>query len=81
MHIFELFDPRVDAIGDEPDRRFSPDEDHTKMKMTDTRKTRLTLRHINKLRTMNELRAVEMEQKIAQIQNQYKVPVDPTGGL
>lgn len=50
---------------------YDPQEDSTKMKMSDTRKTRLTLRHINKLRTMNELRSVEQQKKIERVQLQY----------
>lgn len=73
MHLFELFDGRVDLDDnrEEEDQRFAPGEDQSRLKITDTRKTRLTLRHINKLRTMNELRAVEMQEKLKKIKTQY----------
>lgn len=58
-------------------------EDNSVAKKSDTRKTRLTLAHINKLRYLNDARTVEQEEKIKQIQQQYKKQSDnePAGGL
>lgn len=57
----------------------SPGEDESKQHKSDTRKTRLTLAHINKLRIMNDARRVEQETKIKEIQQQYKLPAEDTG--
>lgn len=87
MHLFEMFpatsrdaddgdDSRKDA-----DLRFSPGEDHTHLGIKQTRKTRLTLAHINKLRLMNELRAVEKQQDIKRVRKQYAAPAQPGPGL
>jgi len=54
----------------------SEEEDESRAQKSDTRKTRLTLSHINKLRIMNDARSVEREQKIREIQAQYKNPSD-----
>ena len=60
---------------------YDPEEDNSAIKMSDTRKSRLTLRHINKLRTMNELRAVEMNQKLEKVRAQYGAkPESEEGG-
>tara|TARA_B100001989_G_scaffold230196_1_gene188076 strand:- start:360 stop:578 length:219 start_codon:yes stop_codon:yes gene_type:complete len=47
------------------------EDDHTAIKLGDLRKTRLTLKQINKLRKMNDVRSFETAQKIKKIQNQY----------
>ena len=56
-------------------------EDETKAKKSDSRKTRLTLAHINKLRIMNDARTVEHEEDIKNIQQQYKPVAEEGGGL
>lgn len=45
--------------------------DNTVAKKSDTRKTRLTLGRINKLRQMNNARIAERDKRIADIQLQY----------
>jgi hypothetical protein len=72
MYIFEMF-PANQKFDDaeKPDLRYSPDEDKSVLKISDTRKARLTLRHIQKLRIMNELRAVEMAEKYKKIKKIY----------
>ena len=57
----------------------SPGEDESKQHKSDTRKTRLTLAHLNKLRIMNDARTVEFQSKIKDIQLQYK-PAPEGGG-
>jgi len=49
-------------------------DDQSQIKKTDTRKTRLTLRQINKLRRMNDLRSTEYKDKLKQIKKQYSQP-------
>lgn len=60
---------------------YDPNADNTKLDYEDSRKTRLTLRHINKLRTMNDLRAVEVNQKKEKIRKQYGAAPEAAGGI
>jgi hypothetical protein len=46
-------------------------QDNTQPKLSDTRKTRLTLRQIRKLRQMNDVRSVEYKEKLKDIRKQY----------
>jgi len=56
------------------------EDDNTQLTKDDLRKTRLTLKQINKLRRMNDIRTVEMQQKIKKVQTQYG-PQEETGGM
>jgi CHASE3 domain sensor protein len=55
-------------------------DDNTQLTKDDLRKTRLTLKQINKLRRMNDIRTVEMQQKIKKVQTQYG-PQEEAGGM
>ena len=62
--------------------RVSPDrqdlsQDNSQVKLSDLRKTRLTLRQLNKLRKMNDVRAFEYKQKLKQIRQQYQPLAQP----
>ena len=46
-------------------------DDMIKARIGDLRKTKLTLKQLNKLRTMMDVRAYEMEQKAKRVQMQY----------
>ncbi len=72
MNIFEIFEPTPAGYGSE-------EEDHTSLKMSDLRKTRLTLGQLNKLRIMNDVRKLEHEQKLTKIKSQYKAPAAEGG--
>lgn len=52
-------------------------QDNSQPRLGDLRKTRLTLRQINKLRRMNDVRAVEYKEKLEQIRKQYAPPPAP----
>lgn len=47
-------------------------QDNSQPRLSDTRKTRLTLRQLNKLRQMQDLRAFEYKEKLEKIRTQYK---------
>ncbi len=74
MHVFELFERNPTGYSSE-------EEDHTSLKMSDLRKTRLTLGQLNKLRIMNDVRKIEHEQKLAKVKSQYKAPAAEGGGM
>lgn len=52
-------------------------QDNSQPRLGDLRKTKLTLRQLNKLRRMNDLRAYEFEQKLKRVQQQYAPPAQP----
>jgi hypothetical protein len=65
MFIAELFEPTPDGYRNEK-------EDNSVQKLSDVRKTRLSLSQINRLRIMNDIRKYEHEQKMNSISKQYK---------
>ena len=72
MIINELYEPVPAAFRSEK-------EDNTALKKDDTRKTRLTLDRLNRLRIMNDARKLEHEQKLEKVSNQYKMPAAAPG--
>lgn len=72
MYIFELFSPTLKGYRDEK-------EDNSALKLSDVRKTRLSLSQINRLRIMNDVRKYEHEKKLNSITKQYKPPAEPAG--
>lgn len=53
------------------------EQDNSQIQLSDLRKTRLTLRQLNKLRRMNDVRNFEYKQKLEQIRQQYAPPAQP----
>ena len=50
------------------------EQDNSQPTLGDTRKTRLTLRQINKLRQMHDVRSVEYKEKLKLVKQQYAPP-------
>ena len=67
MYITELYEPAKPGYNSSAD-------DQTPMKLSDMRKTRLTLADLNRLRMANDVRKVEHENTVEQITKQYKLP-------
>ena len=65
MNVFELFDPAPAGSRTEKD-------DNSVMKLSDLRKTRLSLEQINRMRVMNDVRKLEHEEKLKKVNKQYK---------
>jgi hypothetical protein len=74
MVLNELYEPAKPGYH-------SSAEDNTPMKLSDLRKTRLTLADINRLRMANDVRKVEHETKLEQITMQYKPPAAAAPGI
>lgn len=72
MFITELFDPKND-----PGYR-TEKSDNSVRKMSDARKSRLTLAQIKRLRIMNDLRKFEHQKKVEGLSKQYQPAA--TGG-
>ena len=66
MQLLEFFE-------DLPGHRTEKD-DNTTLKLSDVRKTRLTLKQLNRLRIMNDVRKLEHELDLEQIRTQFKAP-------
>jgi len=54
------------------------EQDNSQTRLGDLRKSHLTLRQLNKLRRMNDVRQVEYKDKLKLIRQQYATPVAPT---
>lgn len=74
MNIFEIFEPAPVGYSTEK-------EDNSPLKLSDLRKTKLTLKQLNRLRIMNDVRKLEHEKKIDAVQQQYKAPPQQEGGM
>lgn len=68
MLLSEMFEPAKKDYQDQED-------DKSRMKLGDFRKTRLTLRQINKLRRLNDIRKFENFQKKKLLKQQYSPSV------
>lgn len=73
MYIVELFDPAPEGYRNEKD-------DQSTIKLDDTRKTRITLAHLNKLRISHDVRKIEHENKLKAISQQY-TPAPEAGAM
>ena len=73
MLLLEIFTDvnMQDHDNDDKHSRYDSSDDQTVIKKGDTRKTRLTLKQINKIRRMQELRAVEKIKDEEQYAIQY----------
>lgn len=69
MHIIEMFDK-------EPEGYYNEKNDQSVIKMDDSRKTRLTLAHLNQLRQAHDVRKLEHEKKLEAVAKQYQPPAE-----
>ena len=72
MTLFEFFSP-------EPYGFYSGGQDQSVSDKEHTRKTRLTIEQINRLRVMNDIRKLEYEKSIDKITKQYAPAEQPAG--
>ena len=75
MNVFELFDPSPDYDGYSTEK-----QDNSVLKLSDLRKTRLSLDQINRMRVMNDVRNLEHEEKLKKVSKQYKSAGGEAGG-
>jgi hypothetical protein len=62
----------------EPEAYQDLEQDNSQPALKNTRKTRLTLGQLNKLRQMNDVRSVEYKEKLKLVKKQYApAPVAP----
>jgi hypothetical protein len=61
----------------EPEAYQDLSQDNSQPALGNLRKTRLTLKQINKLRQMNDVRSYEYKEKLKLIRQQYAPPATP----
>ncbi len=61
----------------EPEAYQDVSQDNSQPQLGDLRKTKLTLRQLNKLRRLNDVRAYEFKEKLKRVQQQYAPPAQP----
>ena len=66
MNLLEMFNDDTE-LGHRTE-----EEDNTPLKLSDLRKTKLTLTQLHRLRIMNDVRRLEKEQDLEKVRNQYK---------
>ena len=64
----------------QPEEMHDTSRDNSTLKYEDSRKTRLTLAQINRLRKMNDMRALEHEQEMAFVRKMYAPPAPAEAG-
>jgi phage-related minor tail protein len=69
MNILEMFTDKLPS----PERQIEKD-DNTAVKLSNLRKTKVTLKQLNRLRIMNDVRKLEHEQDLEHVRKQYKAP-------
>ena len=70
MLLTEFWHKQPEAYQDLP-------QDNSQPQLGDLRKSRLTLRQLNKLRKMNDVRTYEFKEKLKLVRQQYAIPAAP----
>jgi hypothetical protein len=66
MYITEIFNSEL------VQQHQTEEDDNTPLKLSDLRKTKLTLTQLHRLRIMNDVRRLEKEQDLEKVRTQYK---------
>jgi hypothetical protein len=71
MILLELYQRSPEAYQDVA-------QDNSQPRLGDLRKTKLTLRQINKLRRLNDVRKYEFKERVKKVKQQYAPVAEPT---
>lgn len=77
MILRELFYFDKETLEPVEDKSYDPTDDDSVVNRDDTRKTRLTLRQINKARRASELHTEEKEKEIQFVRQMYGIQAQP----
>ena len=77
MILREIFYFDKETIEPIEDKTYDATDDESIVKRDDTRKTRLTLRQINKARKMSEIHAEETEKELEFVRQMYGIQSQP----
>jgi hypothetical protein len=80
MILRELFYHDSETLEFVDDKRYEPEYDDTPMKKNDTRKTRLTLSQINRIRKASELHTEEKRKELEFIKQMYGIAANAEAG-
>jgi len=81
MHLREFFYFDRETIEPVEDKGYDPSMDDSIMSKDDTRKTRLTLRQINKARKASELHNEEKDKELFFIRQMYGIAANAEAGV
>ena len=81
MILRELFYFDKETIEPVEDNRYEPQHDDSPVKPQDTRKTRLTLRQINRIRKASELHTKEQNEELQFIRQMYGIAANAEAGV
>ncbi len=70
-----------DIIKTDPEGYVTDTDDQSALKLNDTRKTRLTLDQLNKLRIINDVRRLEFEKQVEKLSKIYSPQSPPSTGF
>jgi hypothetical protein len=80
MILRELFYFDKETIDPVDDKRYEADSDDSILKKSDTRKTKLTLRQINRIRKASELHNEESKRDLEFIKQMYGIAANAEAG-
>jgi len=70
MNLFEFFEAPKEGYQ-------NVEDDNSQPRLHDLRKTKLTLKQINKLRQLNDVRSYEYQENLKRVKKQYAPPAQP----
>ena len=70
MNLFEFFEAPKEGYQ-------NVEDDNSQPQLHDLRKTKLTLKQINKLRQLNDVRSYEYQENLKRVKKQYAPPAQP----
>jgi len=81
MQLREIYYLDKETMKPSDDERYDPESDESVLDLNDTRKTRLTLRDINRARRADDMHTKEKQKDLLQVQSMYGIaaqqPAEP----
>jgi hypothetical protein len=81
MILRELFYFDKETVEPIEDNRYEPQHDDSPLKASDTRKTKLTLRQINRIRKASELHKREQQEELMFVRQMYGIASQAEAGM
>ena len=82
MQLREIYYLDKETMKPSDDDRYDPESDSSVMDLDDTRKTRLTLRDINRARRADDMHSKEKQKDLLQVQSMYGIAAQqPATGM
>jgi hypothetical protein len=81
MILRELFYFDKETVEPIENNRYEPQHDESPVKPTDTRKTKLTLRQINRIRKASELHTKEQQEELQFVRQMYGIQAQADAGI